>query len=601
MRLKRTHFIGEISSEDIGRELIVCGWVLRRRDHGGVIFIDLRDRSGLLQVVFEEDLDQVIHNLAETIRIEYVIAVKGILRRRPKGMENPKIPTGEVELVAKDLEIFNISETPPFPMDEDLSEVSEAIRLKYRYLEMRSLEGHKPFIFRHAINQSIREFLNQQGFLEIETPFLTKSTPEGARDFLVPSRLYPGKFYALPQSPQLFKQILMIAGFERYYQIVRCFRDEDLRADRQPEFTQLDLEMSFVTEEDVMTLIEKLIAYLFYKNLGIILSTPFPRLSYEKAITLYGTDKPDLRFGLELKDISPLAEASNFQVFRGALEKGGVVLGLKAPAHFSRKEIEEFTQFVQSLGGKGLAWMKYDKAASKREEKWSSPIVKFFDQALLEKMEDLFDLKEEKATLFFVADTHPLAHNLLGELRNYLGKFLGLIPERVFKFLWVVDFPLFEWDEEEGRLVSKHHPFTHPKEEDIPLLETSPLKVRSKAYDIVLNGIEIGGGSIRIHKRDLQEKIFTLLKISKEEAEEKFGFLLRALEYGAPPHGGLALGLDRLIMLMLGKKSIREIIPFPKTQRGQCLLTSAPSEVRIEQILELHLLPGWEMKAKVPS
>ncbi|MFN3504601.1 MAG: aspartate--tRNA ligase [Caldimicrobium sp.] len=596
MRLKRTHFIGEITKELIGKELTVCGWILRRRDHGGVIFIDLRDRTGLLQVVFEEGLDPKIHTLADSLRIEYVVGIRGNLRKRPPGMENPKIPTGEVELVAQDLEIFNTSLTPPFPMDEDISEVSEAIRLKYRYLEMRAQNGQDPFIFRHKLNQTLRAFLNSKKFIEIETPFLTKSTPEGARDFLIPSRLYPGKFYALPQSPQLFKQILMVAGLERYYQIVRCFRDEDLRADRQPEFTQLDLEMSFVTEEDIMSLVEELLAHLFKETLDINLSTPFPRLSYDEAISRYGTDRPDLRFEMELKNISKIAEASNFQVFKSTLEKGGVVLGIKVPSHFTRKEVEELTQYTQSIGGKGLAWIKYNKSSPTIEEKWSSPIVKFFEKSLLEKLEDIFELKEEVATLFFVADNPEMAYPILGELRNHLGKKLGLISEGTFKFLWVVDFPLFEWDEEENRLVSKHHPFTHPKDEDIPLLESDPLKVRSKAYDIVLNGAEIGGGSIRIHRRELQEKIFKLLNIGKEEAEEKFGFLLTALEYGAPPHGGLAFGLDRLIMLMLGKKSIREVIPFPKTQKGQCLLTGAPSEVKIEQILELHLLPGWEKK-----
>ncbi|BAU24162.1 aspartyl-tRNA synthetase [Caldimicrobium thiodismutans] len=596
MRLKRTHQIGEITPKLIGEELSVSGWILRRRDHGGVIFLDLRDRTGLLQVVFEEGIDPEVHALADSLRIEYVITVKGVLRRRPPGMENPKIPTGEVELVAKDLEILNTSHTPPFPMDEDLSEVSEAIRLKYRYLEMRALNGQEPFIFRHKVNQALREFLNARGFLELETPYLTKSTPEGARDYLVPSRLYPGKFYALPQSPQLFKQIFMVAGFERYYQIVRCFRDEDLRADRQPEFTQLDLEMSFVTEEDVMQLVEELISHLFEKTMGISLSVPFPRLSYQYAISTYGTDRPDLRFGLELKDVSEIAKASQFQVFRSALEKGGFVKGIKVPAHFTRKEIEELTSFAQELGAKGLAWIKYTKRGTTFEEKWSSPIVKFFDPTLLNKMELLFELEEEKATLLFVADTPSLTHSILGELRNHLAKKLSLIPEREFKFTWVVDFPLFEYSEEEGRPVSVHHPFTHPKEEDLELLEKDPLKVRSKAYDIVLNGIEIGGGSIRIHRRDLQQRIFKILGISEEEAEEKFGFLLQALDFGAPPHGGLAFGLDRLIMLMLGKKSIREVIPFPKTQRGQCLLTGAPSEVRIEQILELHLLPGWEKK-----
>ena len=596
MRLKRTLYIGELNNNFIGKEVIVSGWVLRRRDHGGVIFIDLRDRTGLLQIVFEEGIDPKIHDLANSIRIEYVISVKGLIRKRPPGMENPKIPTGEIELVATDVEILNTSKTPPFPMDEDLSEVSEAIRLKYRYLEMRALNGLNPFIFRHKVNQTIRKFLDNKGFLEIETPFLTKSTPEGARDYLVPSRLYPGKFYALPQSPQLFKQILMIAGIDKYYQIVKCFRDEDLRADRQPEFTQLDIEMAFVDENDIMNTIEELLAYLFKETLNITLETPFPKLSYETALRDYGTDRPDIRFDMKLKDLSYLFKDTSFKVFRNTLESGGIIKGLKAPANFSRKELDDLTKFAQELGAKGLAWIKYDKNANSFEKKWSSPIVKFFEKSVLEKLEEIFNPLEEFATFFFVADKEDIVNFILSELRNHLAKKLGLIPENKFSFVWIIDFPLFEWDEEENRLVSVHHPFTHPKEEDISFLETDPLKVKSRAYDIVLNGVEIGGGSIRIHKRELQEKIFKLLNISPEEAQEKFGFLLTALEYGAPPHGGIAFGLDRLIMLMLGKKSIREVIPFPKTQRAQCLLTGAPSEVRIEQILELHLLPGWEKK-----
>ncbi len=598
MRLKRTVYVGVLNKDYIDKEVVVSGWVLRRRDHGGVIFIDLRDRTGLLQVVFEEGIDPQIHELADSIRIEYVISVKGKIRKRPPGMENPKISTGDIELVASDVEILNTSKTPPFPLDEDVSEVSEAIRLKYRYLEMRTLDGLKPFIFRHQVNQTIREFLNSKGFLEIETPYLTKSTPEGARDYLVPSRLYPGKFYALPQSPQLFKQILMVAGVDKYYQIVRCFRDEDLRADRQPEFTQLDMEMSFVEERDVMNLVEELIAYLFEKTLGITLETPFPVLSYETALMDYGTDRPDIRFDMKLKDLSSLFENTSFKVFKSALESGGVIKGIKAPSSFSRKELDDLTKFAQELGAKGLAWIKYNKSASSFEKKWSSPIVKFFEPSVLEKLEELFETKEDEATFFFVADKEEIANEVLSELRKHLAQKLGLIPERKFSFVWIVDFPLFEWDDEEDRLVSVHHPFTHPKEEDLELLKTDPLKVKSRAYDLVLNGIEIGGGSIRIHKRELQEEIFKLLKITPEEAEEKFGFLLTALEYGAPPHGGIAFGLDRLIMLMLGKKSIREIIAFPKTQKAQCLLTGAPAEVRIEQILELHLLPGWEKKSE---
>ncbi len=586
---KRTHHCGELRTTHLGQEVTLMGWVLRRRDHGGVIFIDLRDREGITQVVFEPEINPQTHQHAHRLRAEYCIAVKGRVRRRPEGMENPKIPTGEIEVEAYELRILNTSKTPPFPLDEEI-EVAEVHRLKYRYLDLRRPKMLEALRFRHRVAQAARSFLDQKGFIEIETPFLTKSTPEGARDYLVPSRLYPGKFYALPQSPQLFKQILMIAGFDRYYQIVRCFRDEDLRADRQPEFTQLDLEMSFVTEKDVMDVLEELVCYVFKNTLGVELERPFPVLTYQEALEKYGTDRPDLRFGLELVTLSEIFTQTKFRVFAEVLQKGGLIKGICVPHDFSRKELDDLTSLANELGAKGLAWIKVREG-----NELQSPIVKFFSEEEIKGLLEAFK-PEAGSTIFFVADQPGVVNEVLAELRVVLAEKIGLIPEKEFKFCWVVDFPLLEWDEEEGRYVAMHHPFTSPKEEDLPILEEAPEKVRSRAYDLVLNGVEVGGGSIRIHRPDIQERVFRLLKIGPEEAREKFGFLLEALEYGAPPHGGFAFGFDRLVMLMLGRRSIREVIAFPKTQRAQCLLTGAPAPVTMTQLTELHLLPGWELK-----
>ncbi|HIP42444.1 MAG TPA: aspartate--tRNA ligase [Aquifex aeolicus] len=591
---KRTKYCGEVSLSDVGKTLNLAGWVHRKRHHGGVIFIDLRDREGIIQIVVEEKNNPEAYEIADKLKSEYVIGVVGRVRKRPEGTENPKLKTGYVELVADKILVFNVSEPLPFPVEEE-TPVSEETKLKYRFIDLRRENMKNNLIFRHRVYQITRNFFTEEGFIEIETPFLTKSTPEGARDFLVPSRLHPGKFYALPQSPQLFKQILMVAGFDKYFQIVKCFRDEDLRADRQPEFTQIDFEISFVREEDVMDIAEKLIAKLFKELLGIELKTPFERISYKEAMEKYGTDKPDRRFGLELIELTDIFENTEFKVFKAVIKNGGVVKAINFKnSNLSRKEIDELTKYVQSLGAKGLAWIKVE------EGKLTSPIVKFFSEEETQKLLERTQAQPGDVILFS-ADKRETVYKILGNLRLHIGKKYGLIDENKWDIFWVVDFPLMEWDEEEERFVALHHPFTMPKEEDIPrlkeALETDDLDrkkelvhlVRARAYDMVLNGEEIGGGSIRIHRKDVQDIVFKLLGIEEKEAEEKFGFLLEALKYGAPPHGGLAFGLDRIVAIMLGLDSIRDVIAFPKTQRGICPLTNAPDYVETKQLKELHI------------
>ncbi len=588
--LRRTHDCYSITEESLESEVTLMGWVHRRRDHGGLIFVDLRDREGITQVVFAPEVNAKAHEKAHSLRSEYVIAVRGKVRRRPEGMENPKIKTGMVEVACEDLRILNTSKTPPFPLDEE-KEVSENVRLKYRYIDLRRPVMLENLKLRHNVCQAMRRYLSGEGFFEIETPMLTRSTPEGARDYLVPSRVNPGKFYALPQSPQLYKQILMISGMEKYFQIVRCFRDEDLRADRQPEFTQLDMEMSFVKEEDVIKLIEGLMGHIFKETLGLQVKTPFKRLTYHEAMERFGTDRPDMRFGLELMDITDIAAGCGLKVFNTVAATGGVVkaINAKGMADLSRKDLDVLTEFAQSLGAKGLAWVKI-----KDDSSWQSPIAKFFSEdeqkAIMERL-----LAEPGDILFFGADQKSTVFKVLGELRLELARKRGLIDENEFNFVWITQFPLLEFDEDEGRFKALHHPFTAPMPEDLDRLETDPASVRSRAYDLVLNGIEIGGGSIRIHQEKIQKKVFKALNIPDEEAEEKFGFLLEALTYGAPPHGGIAFGLDRLVMLMAGRNTIRDVIAFPKTQKAQCLMARAPAEVSMAQLAELYLKPDWKM------
>ncbi len=581
---KRTHDCGSLRAADIGQEALLMGWVNSRRDMGNLIFIDLRDREGITQIVFDPNVDEDSHAKAHVLRSEWVLALKGEVSPRLKGQENLKLPTGEIELKVTELKILNKSETPPFQVDGAV-DASETLRLKYRYLDLRRRKVFQKFLQRHRMTALIRDYLNGKRFIEVETPFLTKSTPEGARDYLVPSRIHKGLFYALPQSPQLFKQLLMIAGFDRYYQVVRCFRDEDLRADRQPEFTQIDLEMSFSNEEDIILLIEGMMAELFEKILGVTFALPLPRIEYRDAVERFGTDRPDTRFGLEMKDISDLANRSDFQVFKGVLQQGGVVKAInveKGAALFSRKALDELSQLVVQAGAKGLMNVKVTA------DGWQSSLDKFF------KKEDKAAVNQRTGAnpgdlLLIVADKASVVNQCLGMLRLELAKKLNLLKKEDYALVWVTKFPLLEVNEEEGRLESVHHPFTSPLEEDLSLLQDHPDKVRARAYDIVLNGSEIGGGSVRIHNPALQETLFQILGISREEANLKFGFFLEALQYGAPPHAGIALGLDRLAAILTGSESIREVIAFPKTQTATCLLSDAPSRVDKKQLDELGL------------
>ena len=583
----RSHYCGDVNETLEGQSVKVVGWMHRRRDHGGVIFIDLRDREGLVQVVCNPE-DAESFAVAERVRSEYVLQIEGVVRLRPAGSDNPDLKSGKIEIIANKLDILNSAETPPFPLNE-LLDVNEDIRLRHRYIDLRRPEMQQKLRFRSQITRQLRNYLDDHGFLDIETPILTKATPEGARDYLVPSRTHPGEFFALPQSPQLFKQLLMMSGLDRYYQVVRCFRDEDLRADRQPEFTQLDIETSFVDEEEFMSLMEEMIRSLFANVLEQPLPNPFPRMTYAEAQERYGSDKPDLRIPLELVDVSDLMKEVDFKVFSGpANDKRGRVAALKVPGgnSLSRKEIDDYTKYVSIYGAKGLAYIKVNDLAAGREG-LQSPILKFLPDEVVDAIMQRVEAQTGDL-VFFGADKVTVVNESLGALRVKVGQDLDMV-EHGWRPLWVVAFPMFEWDDKTDRWHALHHPFTAPRESDIELLDTDPEKCLSRAYDMVLNGTELGGGSIRIHQTDVQKKVFELLGIGEEEAQDKFGFLLEALKYGCPPHGGLAFGLDRLVMLMTGSASIRDVMAFPKTQSASCLLTDAPSQIADTQLKELNI------------